>query len=108
MNGTKTVEIAAEAMGDFEALPLEKVFVSIDLDGDVAYVTYEAKSGIRWEELSRPDGELLASLGARSHIHLGSTVRIGITSTQPGVIGPRQTAEIPSYGDVVISRRRSA
>jgi hypothetical protein len=45
---------------------LEDVFVSIDLDGDVAYVAYEDESAIRWEEVARADGELLVRMGARS------------------------------------------
>ena len=69
---------------------VEDVFVAMDLDDDVAYVAYEDESAIRWDEVSRAEGELMVRMGARAHIHLGSTARIGLTSTQAGVIGPLQ------------------
>ncbi|HZA41091.1 MAG TPA: hypothetical protein VFA00_10750 [Actinomycetota bacterium] len=108
MNGTKTLAIASKGSAEMNAIPLEDVFVSNDLNGDVAHVAYDGKSGIRWKEVSREDGELLATLGARSHIHLRSAARTGMTLRPSGVIGPRETAETTSYGVVVISRRRSA
>jgi hypothetical protein len=56
-------------------VPLEDVFVSIDFDGNVAYVAYEDESAIRWREVLRVEGELLVRMGARAHLHLGSTSR---------------------------------
>lgn len=85
---------------------LEDVFVSIDLDGDVAYVAYEDESAIRWEEVARAEGELLVRLGARAHLHLRSAARIGITSGPSGVIGPSRTAKASSHQPLVTSRRR--
>jgi hypothetical protein len=62
-------------------VPLETVFVSIDLDSDIALVAYDGESGIRWDEVSREAGELLARLGARAQVHLGSGAQGDISST---------------------------
>jgi hypothetical protein len=48
---------------------LDGVFVSLDLDADVAYVAYDGDSGIAWGELPRAAGEFLATLGARTHVN---------------------------------------
>ncbi len=64
------------------AVPIEGVFVSLDLETDLAYVVCESSTGLRWKQLPREDAELLASLGARAEVRLGSKVlRIGLTST---------------------------
>jgi len=69
---------------------IDDVFISIDLDTDVAYVAYEDGSGIRWDEVSRADGELLASMGGLSLIHLGSSSRVGIASATSAAVGPQR------------------
>lgn len=56
--------------GGSVAVSLNDVFVAIDLVRDVTYVAYEAPTGIRWDELSLADGEVLARLGARAELHL--------------------------------------
>jgi hypothetical protein len=66
---------------DGMVVPLEGVFVAIDLDDDTAYVAYEGGTGIRWEEVSRTQGELLARLGAHAQIHIGTPSLIGRSST---------------------------
>lgn len=70
-------------------VPLESVLVSIDLKGDVAYVSYEGASGIRWEEVSRAHGELVARLGAHAQVQLGHGALIDVGST---VHGARRSA----------------
>jgi hypothetical protein len=61
-------------------VPLEDVFVSLDIGANVAYLVCETSAGLRWKELSREDAEFLAAMGARSQIRLGST-RTAVTSS---------------------------
>lgn len=70
-------------------VPLESVFVSIDLEDDIAYVAYEGESGIWWEEVSRTHGELVARLGAHAQVQLGHGALIDVGST---VRGARRSA----------------
>ena len=60
-------------------VPLGSVFVSIDLDREVAHVAYETETGIKWGDLTRADGELLARLGVRAQI-VGPPTTSGIRS----------------------------
>jgi hypothetical protein len=65
---------------DGTVVPLEGVLVAIDFDDDSAYVAYEGATGIKWEEVSRAHGELLARLGAHAQIHIGAA-SLGRSST---------------------------
>ena len=56
--------------GTSGTLPLDDVFVSIDLDDDVAHIACDGGDGIRWKALPRADGELLVRLGASAHVPL--------------------------------------
>lgn len=68
--------------GEGSAVPIEGVFVSLDLESDLAYVVWESRTGLCWKQLPREDAELLASLGARAEVQFGSNVlRIGLKST---------------------------
>ena len=61
-------------------VPLGSLFVSIDLDREVAHVAYETDTGIRWDDLTRANGEFLARLGARAQIVVGPATTSGIRS----------------------------
>ncbi len=52
------------------AIPLREVFVSVDLDANVAHVVCESGTGLRWKEVPISDAVLLAALGARTHVGL--------------------------------------
>ena len=58
--------------GESGGVLLQSLFVSIDLEADVAYVAYEDDSSIKWDELPRVDGEFLAGLGAKAVVHVPS------------------------------------
>lgn len=70
MSGRGAALVGSEGMSPSTTIPIGDVFVSIDLEANVAYVAYESTSGLRWKELSRADGELLATLGASSQVLL--------------------------------------
>jgi hypothetical protein len=54
-------------------VPLADVFVSLDIETNVAYLVCETTAGLRWKELSRADAEFLVTMGANSQIRLGAT-----------------------------------
>ena len=62
------------------SVPLGNVFVSIDLDREVAHVAFETDTGIKWGDITRANGELLARLGARAEIVVGPATTSGIRS----------------------------
>lgn len=57
-------------------VPLESAFVAIDLEADTAYVAYRGDTGIRWNEIARVDGEVLARLGTTTHVVLTPAVHV--------------------------------
>ena len=70
-NGTGSVVVSLQE-DEVVAVPVGDVFVSIDLGSDLAYVACEGDASIRWKEVSRTDGELLVTMGARAEIQLAS------------------------------------
>ena len=77
---TTTGSVVIESLRlDASEVPIENVFVSIDLGADVAYVAYEDESSIKWDQLSRTDAEFMAGLGARTAIHLRPAPQLGRT-----------------------------
>jgi hypothetical protein len=90
MTGTRNAVATSLLDRGGSLVALEELFVSIDLDADVAYVAYEEESAIHWDEVSRADGGLLARMGARSLIHLGSSSRLGFSATTSGVAGSQR------------------
>ena len=71
MNETTSSSVLTMVVDEGTVVPVGRVFVSIDLEDDVAYVAYEGESGIRWEEVARPRAELVARLGAYVEVQLG-------------------------------------
>jgi hypothetical protein len=71
--GVKRTKLGPVESPESLRVPLEDVFVSLDIEANVAYLVCETTSGLRWKELSRADAEFLAAMGTRSRIRLGST-----------------------------------
>jgi hypothetical protein len=55
-------------------VPLDDVFVSIDLDDGLAHIAGDGGDGIHWKALPRADGELLVRLGASAPVRLRAEV----------------------------------
>jgi hypothetical protein len=77
MNQISTPAASSAGVGD-RVVSLSGVLVTFDLGKDVAYVAYEGRAGISWDEVSREDGELLARLGAAARIHLTNGARFEV------------------------------
>jgi hypothetical protein len=70
MTGTAALLVGSEGRARSTTVPVEDVFVWLDLAADAAYVVCESDLGLRWKQIPRDEGELLASLGARTHVLL--------------------------------------
>ena len=60
--------------GTSETVPLDDVFVAIDLDDEVAHIACDGGDGIRWKAIPRADGELIVRLGAGAPVRLRTEV----------------------------------
>ena len=69
--------------GTSRTLPLDDVFVSIDLDGEVAHIACDGGDGIRWKALPRADGELLVRLGAGAQVRLRTEAADNLNGALP-------------------------
>jgi hypothetical protein len=80
----KLADIAASVEGaQSPNVPLEDVFVSLDIDANAADLVCEMRSGLGCEEPSWAGSEFLVAMGATSRIRLGSA-RTEVTSSHDG------------------------
>ena len=66
------VRVSGDSESAGSGVALEKVFVSLDLTREVAYVACEGEPTIRWREVPTREAKLLVRMGARSEIQLRS------------------------------------